>query len=936
MKPNIAAPGADIRSSTPYRSYSTYSGTSMASPHTAGVVALMWSVAPGLVGDIDGTIGILDDSAVDTEDLQCGGDAGDNNVWGEGRLDAYAAVSQSPQGPVGALEGTVTALAGEFPLEGVQVEVAGEVTRRTRTDAAGFYRFRGLAVGSYKVTASKFTYVTRTVADVTVGEGATTVQDFKLSLAPSYSLAGHIYDTAGAPAAGASVTILNTPIPAATTGADGAYSFPSVPEGAYDVQASGARCFAPQTQQVTLAGSLTGFDFALPSRTDEFGYYCTSETPAYIEADNALALFGDDASVEVVLPFDFPFYGMTYDRMWVSTNGLLDFESYDATYWNGSIPSPESPNAAVYAHWDDLEVNAEASVNTKHLADVSPRAFVVEWRNVNPLATPSLRMDFEIILFEDGDILTQYRHIDDQPNEKGASATIGIEDENGAIAFQYAFNEPAINHPEDAIRYRLLPMARVRGTVTDANDGLPIAGAVVRATQEGPATREARTDADGSYELQVPLGMAAIAASKPDYSALEATIALEDEDVIYTQDFALPTPRAEVAPDALNVIAPAGRTVTATLALHNTGSLPLTWEIMESGLSAPMSALAAPLAASTAQGIAPDARTTRGAATPARPAMEPTEAGDVLASWSPSGMSLAWGVGYDGDVWLSDAYAIVDKEFDEEGSPTGVQWPANFGGSWPGDMAYDAGRGWMCQINVGGNNGIYCWDPATGAVRGSITGAFSWTYISQRGLAYRPDDDSFYAGGWNEGILFHIAGFSHPEPGSVLDQCNPPDYAISGLAWNPARRLVWEATNNLNDVLYALDPDTCNVVATMAHPDPYFNGGGLEMDAAGNLWMVGLDPNRIYLVDSGMPSFVDVPWISEAPASGVLQPGARQTVAVGVDATSLDPGVYAAQLVIRTNSGRRAEVIVPVQVSVLEDTPQVQWYFPFVPKDGSP
>jgi WD40 repeat protein len=126
-----------------------------------------------------------------------------------------------------------------------------------------------------------------------------------------------------------------------------------------------------------------------------------------------------------------------------------------------------------------------------------------------------------------------------------------------------------------------------------------------------------------------------------------------------------------------------------------------------------------------------------------------------------------------------------NHEFTVDGAPTGASWPANFG-AWAGDMAYDAGRGWMCQVNVGGDNGITCWDPNTGTVVGSITGAFPWTNWSQRGLAYRPDDDTFYIGGWNDGILYHIAGFSHPTPGSLIGQCAPPDGAISGLAWNPA------------------------------------------------------------------------------------------------------------------------------------------------------
>ena len=94
-KPDLVAPGVGVYSAYTSPSYTTLSGTSMASPHVAGAVALLWSAVPSLIGDIDLTEQILLKSADPVPSAECGTSTtavSPNNLYGFGRLNIQAAV----------------------------------------------------------------------------------------------------------------------------------------------------------------------------------------------------------------------------------------------------------------------------------------------------------------------------------------------------------------------------------------------------------------------------------------------------------------------------------------------------------------------------------------------------------------------------------------------------------------------------------------------------------------------------------------------------------------------------------------------------------------------------------------------------------------------------------------------------------------------------
>ena len=99
MKPNISAPGSGIRSSVKNGSYASFSGTSMAGPHVAGLVALLVSANPRLAGLVNRLEDIIEQTAVrKTTSEGCGFDsttAVPNNTYGWGRINALAAILEA-------------------------------------------------------------------------------------------------------------------------------------------------------------------------------------------------------------------------------------------------------------------------------------------------------------------------------------------------------------------------------------------------------------------------------------------------------------------------------------------------------------------------------------------------------------------------------------------------------------------------------------------------------------------------------------------------------------------------------------------------------------------------------------------------------------------------------------------------------------------------
>ncbi len=265
-KPNISAPGEDVMSAMPGDGWQLMSGTSMASPHSAGAVALLWSCNPSLVGQIDQTFQILQDFSDTPPGGSCGApaDGEGNYTYGYGYLNVNAA-GLLTCGDVGYVEGYVRDAVGN-PIEGAEVtavEAPEGAGINALTDEDGYYHL-GLLVGTYDLTAAHFGYLPQTVPVVVVID-ETITQDFALTPAVSYVVAGTITDDETGWPLYAKISIGGYPgDPIWTNPVDGTYSI-TLPEGivyTFDVEAF-VPGYIPASREIgPLTGDLTE-DFAL-------------------------------------------------------------------------------------------------------------------------------------------------------------------------------------------------------------------------------------------------------------------------------------------------------------------------------------------------------------------------------------------------------------------------------------------------------------------------------------------------------------------------------------------------------------------------------------------------------------------------------------------------------------------------------------------------
>jgi hypothetical protein len=161
--------------------------------------------------------------------------------------------------------------------------------------------------------------------------------------------------------------------------------------------------------------------------------------PAFSWVDITTAgtpLFGsvdDDNSGMIDMGMTFSFFGTTYDRLAVCTNGWISFiDSVSTDYTESVIPNSDGPGAMIALLWDDLHTRTG---NVWYYFDAVENQFIVQWDSVEYLSPANTDLGMEVILdSDDNSIKMQYLYF-----VQGAQTdcTVGIENVDETLGLPY-------------------------------------------------------------------------------------------------------------------------------------------------------------------------------------------------------------------------------------------------------------------------------------------------------------------------------------------------------------------------------------------------------------------------------------------------------------------------------------------------------------------
>jgi len=259
--------------------------------------------------------------------------------------------------------------------------------------------------------------------------------------------------------------------------------------------------------EILTVGQVTASD---PTGPDNYGYFAYDsndteyeEAPTYswyeidpgLGGDGTEVALGDDASTTIDIPFDFQYYGNSYDSLTVCSNGWASFQTtWFMDYINWKIPNVLGPYAMVAPFWDDLtgtvtyegpeqyEVHADMKIVYNYYEDEG--VFVVLWTDCFSNYDNVSVEKFQLVLFDpavydtstgDGEFQFNYNEIVDNDISNNF-CTVGIENPTQSDGISYVYSTiyaPSATPLQNGLAIKFTtnaPDAYVNSGNSDVND----------------------------------------------------------------------------------------------------------------------------------------------------------------------------------------------------------------------------------------------------------------------------------------------------------------------------------------------------------------------------------------------------------------------------------------------------------------------------------
>ncbi|MCF7796838.1 MAG: dockerin type I repeat-containing protein, partial [Lentisphaeria bacterium] len=204
--------------------------------------------------------------------------------------------------------------------------------------------------------------------------------------------------------------------------------------------------------------------------------------------------------------FDFPFYGESFDEIWICSNGLVSFSHFEGPqFYNWPLPSVNAPANLIAAWWDDLNGGTTAS-GSLFVRSNSVDSCVITYRDFPRWGTSST-YTFQVILEIDGTITIQYGDMEGPRT----SATIGIQNGTADMGLTALYNNYNTIEAGSVIQF-LRPNSWFntsdwRGTIGAGETGYFSVQIIARGLEPGSYSMPLLLQSNAGNESEIPIAV---------------------------------------------------------------------------------------------------------------------------------------------------------------------------------------------------------------------------------------------------------------------------------------------------------------------------------------------------------------------------------------------------------------------------------------------